>query len=77
MNEPGNLKNSGDITVLLPAYNEIVNLRILIPKIIAVAKSLKGFDTEIMVVLPSFADSSEVAEINTLGATPVKRHPTD
>ena len=77
MNKPGNLKSSGDLTVLLPAYNEIVNLRILIPKIIAVAKSLEGFSTEIMVVLPSFADSSEVAEINTLGATPVKRHPTD
>ena len=77
MNQPGKLKSSGDLTILLPAYNEIVNLRILIPKIIAVTKSLKGIQTEILVVLPSFADSSEVAEINVLGATPVKRHPTD
>jgi len=77
VNTPGKLKSSGDLTVLLPAYNEIVNLRILIPKIIAVTKSLEGIETEILVVLPSFADSSEVAEINTLGAKPVKRHPTN
>ena len=77
MNKPGKLKSSGDLTVLLPAYNEIANLRILIPKINAVTKSLKGIQTEILVVLPGFADSSEVAEINTLGAKPVKRHPTN
>ncbi|MFM8522083.1 MAG: glycosyltransferase [Acidimicrobiaceae bacterium] len=77
MNSPSNLKSSGDLTILLPAYNEIVNLRVLIPQIIAVTKSLDGIQTEILVVLPSFADSSEVAEINALGAKPVKRHPTD
>ena len=77
MYEPDIPKKSGDLTVLLPAYNEIVNLRILIPKIIAVTKLLEGIQTEILVVLPSFANSSEVAEINTLGAKPVKRHPTN
>ena len=77
MNKPDTLKKSGDLTVLLPAYNEIVNLRSLIPKIIAVTKLLEGIQTEILVVLPSFANSSEVAEINTLGAKPVKRHPTN
>ena len=77
MHKPDTLKKSGDLTVLLPAYNEIVNLRILIPKIIAVTKLLEGIQTEILVVLPSFANSSEVAEINTLGAKPVKRHPTN
>ena len=77
MNKPDTLKKSGDLTVLLPAYNEIVNLRILIPKIIAVTKLLEGVQTEILVVLPSFANSSEAAEINTLGAKPVKRHPTN
>ena len=77
MNQPDTLKKSGDLTVLLPAYNEIVNLRILIPKIIAVAKLLEGIQTEILVVLPSFANSSEVAEINTLGAKPIKRLPTN
>ncbi len=77
MSEPDKLKSSGDLTVLLPAYDEIVNLRILMPKIIAVIKSLKGFNTEVLVVLPSFANSSEVAEIEALGAVTVKRHPTD
>ena len=77
MNKPDTLKKSGDLTVLLPAYNEIVNLRILIPKIIAVTKLLEGIQTEILVVLPGFANSSEAAEINTLGAKPVKRHPTN
>ena len=77
MNQPDTLKKSGGLTVLLPAYNEIVNLRILIPKIIAVAKVLEGIQTEILVVLPSFANSSEVAEINTLGAKPIKRLPNN
>lgn len=77
MNTPGKLKSSGDLTILLPAYNEIVNLRILIPKIIAVTKSLEGIQTEILVVLPSFADYDEIAEIKELGAKPVKRFPTN
>ena len=77
MDKPDKLKSSGDLTILLPAYNEIVNLRILIPKVITVAKSLDVIQTEILVVLPSFASPSEVAEIEALGTTPVKRHPTD
>jgi dolichol-phosphate mannosyltransferase len=77
VNQPDTLKKSGDLTVLLPAYNEIVNLRILIPKIIAVSKLLEGIQTEILVVLPSFANSSEVAELRTLGAKTVKRQPTN
>ena len=77
VNKPDNLNSSGDLTVLLPAYNELVNLRILIPKIIAVTKSLEGIKTQILVVLPSFASPSEVAEIEALGAQPVTRLPTD
>ena len=77
VNKPDNLNRSGDLTVLLPAYNELVNLRILIPKIIAVTKSLEGIKTQILVVLPSFASPSEVAEIEALGAQPVTRLPTD
>lgn len=77
MENPDELKNSGDLTILLPAYDEIVNLRILLPKIIAITKSLEGLSTEILVVLPSFASPSEVSEIVALGAIPVKRQPTD
>lgn len=77
MHETDNLNSSGDLTVLLPAYNELVNLRILIPKIIAVTKSLEGIKTQILVVLPSFASPSEVAEIESLGAQPVTRIPTN
>jgi dolichol-phosphate mannosyltransferase len=77
VSEPNFLKSSGGLTVLLPAYNEIVNLRVLIPKVIAVTKSLEGIQTEILVILPSFADPAEVAELKTLGAKPVKRQPTN
>ena len=72
-----NLNNSGDLTVLLPAYNEIVNLRSLIPRIIATTDSLKGIKVQILVVLPSFASPTEVMEIEALGAQAVTRHPTD
>ncbi len=77
MQNPDNLNSSGDLTVLLPAYNELVNLRILLPKIIAVTESLEGVKTQILVVLPSFASPSEVAEIQALGAETIFRHPTD
>lgn len=72
-----NLNHLGDLTVLLPAYNEIVNLRILIPKIIAITESLEGIKVQILVVLPSFASLTEVTEIEALGAQAVTRHPTD
>jgi dolichol-phosphate mannosyltransferase len=77
VSEPNFLKSSGGLSVLLPAYNEIVNLRVLIPKVIAVTKSLEGIQTEILVILPSFADPAEVAELRTLGAKTVKRQPTN
>ncbi len=77
MHKPDNLNNLGDVTILLPAYGEIVNLRILIPRIIAVTESLEGIRTQILVVLPSFASPSEVAEIEALGALVVTRYPTN
>ena len=77
VHKPDLLDVSGDVTILLPAYNEIVNLRVLIPEIIAVTGSLEGFRTQILVVLPSFASPSEVAEIEALGAQAVTRYPTN
>ena len=77
VHKPDLLDVSGDVTILLPAYNEIVNLRVLIPKIIAVTGSLEGIRTQILVVLPSFASPSEVAEIEALGAQAVTRYPTN
>lgn len=77
MNHLDNLKSSGDLTILLPAYNEIENLRILIPKIISVVRSLENIQTEILVVLPNFASLSEFTEIEKLGAKPIKRQPTN
>ena len=77
MQKHDNFNISGDLTVLIPAFNELVNLRILLPKIIAVTESLKGIETQILVVLPSFASPSEVAEIEALGAQTVLRQPTD
>ena len=75
--KPDHLNVSGDVTILVPAYNELTNLRVLLPKIIAVTESLEGIETQILVILPSFASPSEVAELEALGAKTVIRQPTD
>jgi len=72
-----NLNSSGDLTILLPAYNEIVNLRVLIPKVIEVTKLLKGVKAQVIVVVAGFTSLSELEEIEALGAQPIKRYPTD
>lgn len=77
MAEIVNENRLGDLLVLIPAYDEIINLRILLPKIIAVTESLDGIENKILVVLPSFASPSEVTEIEALGAHAVTRHPTN
>ena len=77
MLKPDHLNVSGDVTILLPAYNELLNLRILLPKIFAVTSLLEGVKTQVLVVLPSFASSSEVTEIEALGGQTVIRQPTD
>lgn len=77
MNESDYFTKSGDLTVLIPAFDELANLRVLIPKVITVTQGLTGVQSHIIVVLPSFASPSESSEINALGAISIIREPTD
>jgi dolichol-phosphate mannosyltransferase len=65
------------LSIVIPAYDELLNLRELIPAIHRSTRGLAGVSTEILVVLPSFAPSAEVQEIEALGGRAVSRGPSD
>ena len=69
--------NSAGFTILIPAYDELPNLRVLLPEISTAINSLPHNPKEILVVLASFATISEVNEITNLGAKTVIRSPTN
>ena len=61
----------------MPAYDELPNLRELLPRLFGVLQSEEGVDAEVLVVLPDWAPKVEQDEIAALGATPVLRQPSD
>jgi len=63
--------------VLIPAYNELENLRILLPKVLKATKKLVDIQTEILVVLPKISSDFEISEIKSMGGTVVIRKPSD
>jgi dolichol-phosphate mannosyltransferase len=65
------------LTVIIPAYDELENLRELLPAILAAGRELPGVSMEVLVVLPSFAPESEALQLTGLGAVVVTRSPTD
>ena len=65
------------LSIVIPAYDELLNLRELVPEIKRVTKQLQNFSTEILIVLPSIAKPEEIQEIKNFGATVVTRQPTD
>jgi len=65
------------LSVVLPAYDELPNLRELLPRIIASIARVPNLTAEINVIVPGFTKESETAEIGALGAKPVLRGPTD
>lgn len=65
------------LTVLIPAYNELENLRILLPKVLKATKKLVDIQTEILVVLPKISSHFEISEIKSMGVTVVTRKPSD
>ena len=65
------------LSIVIPAYDELLNLRELVPEIKRVTKQLQNFSTEILIVLPSIAKPEEIQEIKNFGATVVMRQPTD
>ncbi len=66
---------SPSISIVIPAFNEIENLRILIPEIWNQTNRFK--DIEILIVLPTTAGIGEKEEILDLGAIPITRTPGD
>jgi dolichol-phosphate mannosyltransferase len=70
------MKNESlSISIVIPAFNEIENLRILIPEIRNQTNRFK--DVEILIVLPTTASIGEKEEILELGAIPITRTPGD
>lgn len=70
------MKNESlSISIVIPAFNEIENLRILIPEIRNQTNKFK--DIEILIVLPTTASIGEKEEILDLGAIPITRTPGD
>lgn len=65
------------MSIVIPAYDELLNLRELVPEIKQVTQQLQNFFTEILIVLPSIAKPEEIQEIKNFGATVVMRQPTD
>ena len=65
------------LTVLIPAYNELENLRILLPKVLKATNKLVDIQAEILVVLPKISSDFEISEIKSMGVTVVIRKPSD
>ena len=65
------------LSIVIPAYDELLNLRELVPELKQVTQQLQNFSTEILIVLPSIAKPEEIQEIKNFGATVIMRQPTD
>jgi dolichol-phosphate mannosyltransferase len=65
------------ISLVIPAFDELDNLRVLLPEIHDLRPRLADVTLETFVIVATGASSHEVAEIESLGATVVKRGPTD
>jgi dolichol-phosphate mannosyltransferase len=60
-----------------PAYDELLNLRYLLPRIHSIVAAIPGVEFEINVVVPSFTPAAELAELTGLGARPIVRGPSN
>lgn len=65
------------LCIVVPAYDELANLRKLVPEVWAAVEQLDGVDVTLLVVLRHEAAEAEVEELSALGATPIRRSPTD
>ena len=65
------------LAVVLPAYDEMASLRLLLPELGSVVAALPDHDAVIHVVLRSAESEVDQQEIRDLGAVPVLRGPTD
>lgn len=77
MTKPLEDMSSTRLSVVMPAYEELPNLRELLPRLLETVEAVPNLSTAIHVVVPGFTDQDELDEIRRLGATPVLRGPTD
>lgn len=63
--------------VVMPAYDELPNLRELLPRLFAMAADDPTLKLDVYTVLPTSPRDADVREIELLGARPVLRGPTD
>ena len=67
--------NTKWLTIIIPALNEIENLRVLIPEIHA--QTPQYGEIEILVVLPTKSTIEETSELKNLSSKPITRNPSD
>jgi dolichol-phosphate mannosyltransferase len=65
------------VSIVIPAYEESENLKILLPKIVEIVDRLSDTKIEILVVLPDFSLSEEISLVQSYGARPIIRTPTN
>jgi len=65
------------LSIVTPAYDELPNLRELLPEIGRVTGSIPGAIVEILVVVPGATTQADLDEISALGGRPILRGPTD
>ncbi|MEI8080504.1 MAG: glycosyltransferase [Actinomycetes bacterium] len=65
------------LSIVIPAYDELPNLRELLPRIATTVGAIPGVNTEILVIVPTVTAEPELAEIAGLGARAIARKPTD
>jgi dolichol-phosphate mannosyltransferase len=65
------------LTVITPAYDEMPNLRELLPAIRASLSTIPKLHSEILVVVPRLTNTADRQEIRTLGGKPILRGPLD
>lgn len=65
------------LAVVMPAYDELPNLRKVLPAAVTVLATMTDVDSVIHVVVRQGCADGDWAEIVSLGAQPVRRGPTD
>ena len=73
----GELVEPCGLSVVMPAYEELPNLREVLPNVISVLSGVTDLTFEILVVLPVSVSTEEQEAIVGLGAIPVVRGPSD
>ena len=64
-------------SVVMPAYDELMNLTWLLPRVHQALRDAHAVPGEVLVILPGFADDAEIDAITALGGRVVIREPSN